>query len=129
MTDTTTSRSTTDYRPDPLIVAGAAWMRARGLKSYQFSVRRVGDHAHVINCMFDMNTLNAIVTPGIDGYTARIETVGDCCTICQPPQLVVTEPLGTDQYGHPITGCDTCDHGCMCDADSAGCEHQVEVSR
>lgn len=29
----------------------------------------------------------------------------------------------TDNHGQPVTGCASCDNGCMCEAGSCGCEH------
>lgn len=71
------------YTPDPLVVAGANWARRKGIPNHQFSVIRVSDHAHVINCMFDMNTLIAVVDEGTGGYQVRIIPVADgSCELC-----------------------------------------------
>ena len=75
--------STTTYRPDPLIVAGCDWARRKGLANHNFSVRRFADHAHVINCSFDTNSVAAIVTAGGPGYAARV-VPGSTCAACKP---------------------------------------------
>jgi hypothetical protein len=78
-----TMSTTATYRPDPLIVAGCAWARRQGIANQNFSVLRVGDHAHVINCMFDTNSLAAVVTTGGPGYAAHVEH-GSSCKECAP---------------------------------------------
>jgi hypothetical protein len=89
--------TTTAYRVDSLINNGAEWARSRGLANYQFSVYRVGDHAHIVNCSFDMVTLMAVVQEGSGGYQARI-TKTTRCEICQPtPGISV--PLAVKVHG------------------------------
>lgn len=65
------------YQPDELIIAGCGWARARSIPNHQFSVLRVGDHAHVINCMFDMATLTATVSRE-QGHYARVTATTEC---------------------------------------------------
>jgi hypothetical protein len=78
-----TAPPATRYTPDPLVVAGANWARRKGIPNHQFSVIRVTDHAHVINCMFDMNTLAAVVVEGSGGYQTKVLPVSDgSCGLC-----------------------------------------------
>ncbi len=67
----------TAYKPDELIIGGCRWARARGIPNHKFSVVRRGDHAHVINCMFDSATLVATVAAE-QGYTARVTATSEC---------------------------------------------------
>jgi hypothetical protein len=103
--------TTTAYRVDPLINNGAEWARSQGLSNYQFSVRRVGDHAHVLNCSFDMVTLMAVVQEGSGGYQARIEKATRC-EVCQPtPEpgisvLTAVKVHGRDGYDPSPEGSD-----------------------
>jgi hypothetical protein len=84
------------YRPDPYVTAGSSWARRKGIPSHRVSVRRIGDHAHVINTMFDDTTLAAVVTDGSRGYAAKV-TPATRCQICQPViyTLSYISPSGT----------------------------------
>lgn len=75
------------YKPDRLVVDGSAWMRnTLGLKNHQFSHTRVGGHVHMLNCMFDMVTLCAVVEPHPSGYSTVTKT--GTCHVCTPPKPV-----------------------------------------
>jgi hypothetical protein len=81
------------YVPDPLVVAGADHARRKGIRNHQFSVIRVGTHAHVINCMHDMRDLIAVVVRGTGGRTARVVPVADdTCPECPQRAVKATEP-------------------------------------
>ncbi len=72
------------YKPDPLVMAGSAYARGKGIANHKFSCIRVRDHAHVIDCQFDMNVLIAVVVAGDAG--AQVAPVDDDrCSQCSPP--------------------------------------------
>lgn len=74
----------TTYKPDRLVVDGGEWVRnTLGLKNYQFSHLRVGAHVHMLNCMFDMVTLCAVVETHASGYSTVTKT--GSCHICEAP--------------------------------------------
>lgn len=75
------------YRVDPLVNACAQWAQRKGIRPYQYSVVRVGDHAHVSDCRFDMVDLAAVVTAGAAGYQTHAEAVSRC-PICEPAPVV-----------------------------------------
>jgi hypothetical protein len=82
--------TSTVYPVDKLIVSGCSWARRKGLRNNQFSARRVGNHVHILNCMFDQVDLAAIVedTSGSGtGYATRV-TATNSCHICHPVQTV-----------------------------------------
>ncbi len=88
----------TTYRPNPLVVAGGAWARRKGLRNCDFYTDRVTVdgtvHLHVVNAMFDHRSLMAVVMPGAPGYQARVIPCGTC-SVCTPLAPVSPE-------------CDTC---------------------
>lgn len=107
----------TTYPVDILINSGAIWARDRGLSNHQFSVYRVGDHAHIVNCSFDMATLMAVVHEGSGGYQARVEKTTRCET-CQPTKPVpgISVPVAVKVHGRegydpaPLCATGTFDH-------------------
>lgn len=74
-----------DYRPDPLVTAGASWARRLGIPNHNISTQPVGAgearHVHVVNHMFDHPTLVAVVVPGGPGYQAKV-VPGATCAAC-----------------------------------------------
>lgn len=94
--------SAATYRPDPLVVAGSAWARRKGIPNHQISTHQFGSgdtaHVHVVNHMFDHAQIAATVVPGDRGVAARV-TEGSRCPICQPRRycLTFTSPTGGSQ--------------------------------
>lgn len=66
---------------DVFITSGYSWARDRGIPKHSVSVRRFADHAHVINCMFDMANLAAVVVKGKPGYSAQVIPTS-ICPVC-----------------------------------------------
>lgn len=81
--------SAATYRPDSLVVAGSAWARRRGIPNHCVSTRRVGEHLHVVNHMFDHAEIAAAVLPGEPGYAAKV-VPGKSCPVCDVPRFKLT---------------------------------------
>lgn len=81
------------YKPDQMITAGSAWAKRQGIPNHCFTVRRVGNHAHVINTMFDHANLAAVVVEGTCEYASEV-ILTNRCQVCQP--LIYTM-----SYTHP----------------------------
>lgn len=88
--------STAIYRPDPYITAGSDWARRQGIPNHCISVRRVGNHAHVINTMFDHTNVAAVVSAGTPGYAVKVTPTNRCLT-CRPMVYTMkfTHPSGS----------------------------------
>lgn len=65
---------------DVLVRSGVDWALERGIPRHSLSVVRVGDHAHIINCMFDHPELAAIVSKGGPGYSSKVTPANTCQT-------------------------------------------------
>jgi hypothetical protein len=92
---------------DPFVAAGADHLRRRGVPNHKISVFRVGgDHAHMVNAMFDDPRLDGIVVKGNRGYAAKVLTVtGERCPYCKPQPVTVPElsEVRDDLADHPYT--------------------------